>query len=119
MEGQIDLVEGRGRQQRFLLPGQQGTVGGEDDPESQVPGPLQQLRQLGMQQGFPHDMEVEILAVGPQAAGQNGKFLHRQELCRAGGAGAETARQIAAAGDLQIQLGKHGVPSLSALFSLV
>lgn len=71
MEGQIDLVESRSRQQRFLLPGQQGPVGGKDNPETQFPGLLQQFRQLGVQQGFTHDVEVEILAVGPQAAGQN------------------------------------------------
>ena len=43
VEGQVDLVESRSRQQCFLLFGQQGPVGGEDNPETQFPGLLQQF----------------------------------------------------------------------------
>ena len=52
MEGNIDLVQGRGAEKYFLLFCQQSAVGGENYFESGICGKLQKFFQMGMQQRF-------------------------------------------------------------------
>ena len=93
--------------------GEQGAVGGEIHLKAQSGGQVQQPGQLGVEQGFPHEMEVEIFRVGPQLLGQNRKVLRGQKALGAACAGAEIAAQIAHVGDLQIDLFQliHGAGS--------
>ena len=112
VEGDAELVQGRGTLQCGQLPGKQRAVGHKAHPKVQLPGDIQQLRQLGMQQRLPHDVEHEIRPVGPQPGRQLPEFLRRHEPPGPLGAGAEGAPEIAHVGDLQIHPFEHPSPPL-------
>ena len=112
VEGDAELVQGRGTLQCGQLPGKQRAVGHKAHPEAQLPGDIQQLRQPGMQQRLPHDVEHEIRPVGPQPGRQLPEFLRRHEPPGPLGAGAEGAPEIAHVGDLQIHPFEHPSPPL-------
>lgn len=54
---------GPGTEQVLPLP-QQGAVGGDHHPETSAFPPLQYLRQVGVEEGLPHQMKIEIVSVG-------------------------------------------------------
>ena len=108
-------MERRGGQQEIMSLLQQGPVGGQADPESLRSSDLQQLPQLGVEQGLPHHMEVEKARMGAQAAGQNAKLLRRHEPLRPLCARAEGALEVADIGDLHIGPFEHGCPPLLPL----
>ena len=77
MEGNVDLVQGRGGKQQLLLLWQQGAVGGEDDFESGFSCNAEKLSQMGMQQRFAHQMKIQKISVRMQLRQQGSEFLHR------------------------------------------
>lgn len=54
---------------------QQGAVGGDHHLEALLPSPDQYLLYLVVEQRFPHQMEIEILCMGPQFFSQELKAL--------------------------------------------
>ena len=118
VEGDADLVQrGTAPQQRQPVR-QQGAVGGETDPESQVPADAEDLRQLRVQQRLPHDVEVEVVRMAAQLARQQGKRLRGHKALFPGGAGAEGAGHIAHVGDLHIGAAEHGADPSSPVFTV-
>ena len=97
-------MERRGGQQERMSLLQKDPVGGQADPESLPIPDLQQLPQLGVEQGLPHHVEVEKARMGAQAAGQKTKLLRRHEPPRSLCARAEGAPEVADIGDLHIGL---------------
>ena len=77
MEGNIDLVQGRGAKKQRLLLRKQGAVGGENYFEALFSGNLEKFPQVGMQQRLPHQMKVQKIRKGAQLGKQPGEFLHR------------------------------------------
>ena len=102
MEGDAHLLHRRAGAQQRTLSVQQSAVGGDHDLEAELSGPIQDVLQLGVEQRLSHQVEVEILRMGPQTAGQPGKILRREEPRRPASPRTEAALQIAAVGDLQI-----------------
>ena len=102
VEGDIDLVQGRGAQEHFLLLLQQRAVGGEDYPESVFTGKNQKPLQIGVAQRLTHQMEVEKIGVRLQFRQQSREFFFRHNLGFALRSGTEAALQIADIGDFQI-----------------
>ena len=58
---------------RFFI--EQGTVGGQDDPEAESARDLQKAFKLGVQQRLSHQVEVEIVGKRTDLAGRQSKLL--------------------------------------------
>ena len=104
VDGDAHLLHRRTAQQQRLTLAEQGAVGGEHHPEAQGVRLLQQVAQLRVEQRLPHQVEVQIVRVGPQAARQGPEALRRQKARRPLGAGTKITGQIAHIGNLQIGL---------------
>ena len=102
-------MERRTAQQHRQLFRQQCAVGGNADPEVQLPAAVQDVRQLRVEQRLPQHVEIEIIGAGAQLFRQTGKGRQRDKLRRAHCSGAEGAGEVAHVGDLQICAVKHGL----------
>ena len=102
MQGDIDLVQPGRSQQDVLLLAQQGAVGGEDHPEAGISRNFQIPLQPGMQQGFPHQVKIKIVAPGTQLWHQGEKLRFAKHPRRPVSSRAEAAVQIADIGYFQI-----------------
>ena len=104
VDGDAHLLHRRTAQQQRLPLTKQSSVGGEHHPEAQGVRLLQQDAQLRMEQRLPHQVEVQVIRVGPQAARQGPEALRRQKARHTPGAGTKITGQVAHIGDLQIGL---------------
>ena len=96
-----------GRQDGITPLPQQRPVGGQARPEAQVRRDGQELPQPGVQQGLPHDVEVQVFHMSPQLLRQQPEPLRRHEVLLPPGARTEGAPQVAYIGDLDISPLQH------------
>ena len=91
VQGHVDLVQGRGAKQQFLVLSKQRTVGRQNDLKSSLSRKLQKPFQLWMAQRLPHEVKIKIIRPWPQFGQQGSKFFFRQSPGFPLGSGAETA----------------------------
>ena len=117
LQGEVDLVQAGHGQQGLPCPVQEGAVGRQDDPEALFVRQGQETGQLRVQEGFAHQVKVEIFRPVAQAVQDRREFGLSHKMRGTSGFRAEGAAAVADVGDLDVGLGKaHGGRLLYCLF---
>ena len=102
VQRQVYLAQGRGPGQGAGQLRHQQPVGGKVYQKAPLPRQVQKLRQQGMEQRFPLDVEVEVPCVGPQLLQGPQKLLPAHKARRPPPRGTEGAAEVADVGNLQV-----------------
>jgi len=88
---------------------QKSTIGGEHGHELLATGYPNELRQMGMQEGLAHQVEIKELDLSTKLVGQEVELLHGKTTLRSIRLGTEQAIEVANVGYFKIAPGYHSI----------
>ena len=86
---------------------QKGAIGGEHGHEALPTGYLNEFRQMGMQEGLTHQVEIKKLDLSTELVGQEVELLHRKTTLGSVRLGTEQAIEVTDIGYFKIASGYH------------